>query len=41
LDKAKEKTKEAGRTLVDTTRKAVGAAVDAVTADADARAKSR
>ena len=37
LDKAKEKTKDAGRTVADTTKKAADAVVDAVTPDKDAR----
>jgi len=37
LQKAGEKTKEAGRAVVDTTKKAANTVVDAVTPDADAR----
>lgn len=37
LDKAAQKTKEAGRAVADTTRKAAESVADAVTPDADAR----
>ena len=37
LDKAAESTKNAGRAVVDTTKKAAGAVTDAVTPDKDAR----
>src|SRR5688572_26182337 len=37
LDKAAEKTKDAGRAIVDGTKKVAGAVTDAVTPDKDAR----
>jgi hypothetical protein len=37
LDKSKEKTKEVSRAVVDTTKRAADAMVDALTPDADAR----